>query len=101
MMTHTTKLAAKSIRGFQTSQENKVVSVVQSTVGDGLTREEISDHAEISLASTCGRANELLRRGVLLLKLVPGTDELEMRKTRSGRWAEILVTNPLSPELAK
>src|ERR1700736_6630172 len=54
--------AAKSVRGHQTTQEKQVIAAVQSAE-EGLTREEISIRAKISLQSTCARRNELLRRG--------------------------------------
>jgi hypothetical protein len=71
--------AARSVRGHQPLKRKQVIATVQPGE-DGLRREEIALRAEDFAAINLRQgANELLRRGVLRLRLVPETGEIEMR----------------------
>jgi len=76
-------------------QENTIVNAIPS---QGMTRTAIALATGIKVQSVCGRANALLKRGVLKLK-PGGAEPYEQQRTSSGRWAEVLIVNSLSLEV--
>jgi len=61
----------------------------------GLTREEISEQTGISLATVCGRVCPMIyERKILALKIAPTTGKPELRLTKSGRYAQVVIIKP-------
>jgi hypothetical protein len=89
------------VRWYISKQDRLIIASVKWAEPHGLIREEISDRTEISIQSTCARCNELLHQGILYVKLVSeSSTEVEQRRTRSGRWADLLFVHLNHPEVA-
>jgi hypothetical protein len=84
--------AYRRLFGHFSTLEAIIMDAIKGT--NGFTREELSNTTGIALPSICGRVRPMLDRGLLVRKLIPGTDQFEFRINRSGHKASVLIMNP-------
>jgi hypothetical protein len=81
-------------------QRRRVLATVASSA-DGLTRQQISDLSGLGIPSVCARVNELLAQKALIGQPHPSGVGCVLRQNKSGRWASILIIDPVWKELLK